>query len=179
MSDSPVQPDQTREAIEERLRAEFQEAKTAYDAATATYQGAVQRCDELERASQQGKMKLGSVATGPSITLALKEQHDAFKSVSRALKAFNDFVLYGELPDEPNGPKTKDSEVMTDAEFEDAYREALISLADTGRTVGQPIGSDGGRVCIVDGKPLSDCEVLELWWGKEITESIRRQRRHK
>ena len=37
----------------------------------------------------------------------------------------------------------------------------------------------GGRACIVDGKPLNDYEVLELWWGLEIVDQIRQQRRHK
>ena len=184
MSDFPVPPEQTRQAIEDRLMAEFQEAKTAYETATQQYQKAVRRCDELGRAAQE-KTMLGSVDGVLSVTQALKAQHEAFEHVSAALKAFNGFVLYGDIPDEPNGdsarrrPKTEDSDVMTDAEFEDAYREALVSLADVGRTVGQPLGFDGGRVCIVDGKPLSDYEVLELWWGKDITETIRRQRRRR
>jgi len=181
MSDSPNQRG-TRQAIEERLAQEFQDAKTAYDSATKQYQKTVRRCEDFRRLLQQKKQPFDS---GLSVTEALKAHRDAFENVSGALKAMNKFVLYGELPDERNGdsarawPKTEDSDVMTDAEFEDAYREALVSLADAGRNVVQPVGTDGDRVCVVDGKALRDYEVLELWWGKEITDTIRKQRRRK
>jgi hypothetical protein len=65
---------------------------------------------------------------------------------------------------------------MTDQEFEDAYREALVCLADVGHVVTAPIGTDGARVCIVDGRPLTDYEVLKLWWGQQIADQMRRER---
>lgn len=48
--------------------------------------------------------------------------------------------------------------------------------ADVGHVVKEPVGTDGTRVCIVDGKPLRDYEVLDLWWDKKITDQIRRER---
>jgi hypothetical protein len=59
MSDSPVQPEQTRQATEERLMAEFQKARTAYETATQQCQKTVRHCEELGRAAQQEKRCLG------------------------------------------------------------------------------------------------------------------------
>jgi hypothetical protein len=66
---------------------------------------------------------------------------------------------------------------VTDHEFEDAYREALVCLADVGHVVAGPIGTDGSRVCIVDGQALNDYAVLNLWWGKKIADQIRHERK--
>ena len=65
---------------------------------------------------------------------------------------------------------------MTDQEYEEIYHEALHCLGET-----SPIGfpfqqQDGTRVCEVDGRLLSDEQVIELWWGKEIAEQVRRER---
>jgi hypothetical protein len=65
---------------------------------------------------------------------------------------------------------------MTDEEFEDAYREALFCLDETGHSTQRPQTVDGQRTCMVDNRPLTDYQVLELWWGKDITEQIRRER---
>ena len=66
---------------------------------------------------------------------------------------------------------------MTDEEFEDAYREALLCLGEVGHRVAEPEIVNASRVCVVDGKPLNDYQVLNLFWGKEIVEEIRRSRR--
>jgi hypothetical protein len=65
---------------------------------------------------------------------------------------------------------------MTDEEFEDAYREALFGLDETGHSTQPPKTVDGQRTCMVDNRPLTDYQVLELWWGKDITEQIRHGR---
>lgn len=54
---------------------------------------------------------------------------------------------------------------ITDAEYEDAYAEALLCLADDGHAVGTPFyRGTGARYCIVDDRKLTDKDVLELWW---------------
>jgi len=65
---------------------------------------------------------------------------------------------------------------MTDEEYEDAYREALLCLSEI-TDVGQPFGRGGVRICSVDGCLLDDDQVLERWWGKRIAREIQRQRR--
>jgi hypothetical protein len=62
---------------------------------------------------------------------------------------------------------------LSATEYEDAYAEALLCLADDGHAVGVPQGtSNGTRYCYVDDQKLSDQGVLELWWGEEIPEEI-------
>ena len=70
MSDSPHM--QIREAIEEQLRQEFQEAKNVYDSATTQYQQAVRRCEELGRAAQLGKQRPASMDSGVTVSRAIK-----------------------------------------------------------------------------------------------------------
>ncbi len=66
---------------------------------------------------------------------------------------------------------------MTDDEYEDAYREALLSLGERTK-VGTPlIGPNGTRVCNIDGKPTEDREVFELLWGKRVASRIIREPR--
>jgi hypothetical protein len=65
---------------------------------------------------------------------------------------------------------------VTDEEYEDVYQEALLCLAENSN-VGFPFQQpDGARRCEVDGLLLNDSQVIELWWGKEIAEKIRRER---
>ena len=65
---------------------------------------------------------------------------------------------------------------LTVEEYEDVYREAVVCLREIA-DVGEPFRrSDGVRVCSVDGALLDDGEVLEKWWGKEVAQSIKRQR---
>ena len=66
---------------------------------------------------------------------------------------------------------------LTDAEYGDAYSEALLCLADEGHAVGTPfingfINGASGRRCMVDDCKLSDREVLELYWGEDIAGEI-------
>ena len=62
---------------------------------------------------------------------------------------------------------------LTDAEYEDTYTEALLCLADDGHAVGEPfINGTGARYCMVDGRKLTDREVLETWWKHDITSEI-------
>jgi hypothetical protein len=66
---------------------------------------------------------------------------------------------------------------LPDAEYEDAYAEALFCLADGGHAVGVPfIDGTATRHCYVDDRRLSDKGVLELWWGKDIARNILRGR---
>jgi hypothetical protein len=63
---------------------------------------------------------------------------------------------------------------MSDEEYEDVYREALLSLSEA-LSVGEPfIAGTGKRVCSVGGVLLEDQQVLERWWGEEIVQQIRR-----
>ena len=65
---------------------------------------------------------------------------------------------------------------MTDEEYEDIYREALHCLREN-LAIGFPFHQpDGSRVCEVDGHLLTDEEVIERWWGKEITDKVRAER---
>ena len=62
---------------------------------------------------------------------------------------------------------------LTDFEYEHAYSEALIRLADDGHDVGKPFRDGGGtRYSTVDGKKLMDEAVLKLGWGHDIAEVI-------
>ena len=62
---------------------------------------------------------------------------------------------------------------LTDTEYEDAYAEALLCLADDGYAVGEPfINGTGARYCMVDDRKLTDREVLELWWKTDIARKI-------
>jgi hypothetical protein len=62
---------------------------------------------------------------------------------------------------------------MTDLDYEDVYREAVLCLRQT-CAVGEPFWkADGSRVCEVCGQLLSDDEVLERWWGKSIAGLIK------
>ena len=66
---------------------------------------------------------------------------------------------------------------MTDEEYDDLYREALLCLGEIVE-VGSPFGRpDGIRVCSVDGVPLDDDQVLERWWGKSLARKIKSLRR--
>ena len=62
---------------------------------------------------------------------------------------------------------------LTDADYEDAYAEALLCLADDGHSVGTPfINGTGARYCIVDDRKLTDQQVLEMWWRADISRDI-------
>jgi hypothetical protein len=76
----------------------------------------------------------------------------------------------------PRSSKTRPMP-LSDAEYEEAYAEALFCLADGGHAVGVPcIDGTATRHCFVDDRRLSDKDVLELWWGKDITRKILRGR---
>jgi hypothetical protein len=61
---------------------------------------------------------------------------------------------------------------LTHEECEDAYREALLCLAEF-LSVREPfLSASGKRMCRVGGVPMEDEQVLLRWWGKEITELI-------
>jgi hypothetical protein len=65
---------------------------------------------------------------------------------------------------------------VTDEEFEDIYHEALHCLSENS-SIGFPFHrADGTRVCEVDGSLLPDDQVIELWWGKDIADQVRRER---
>jgi hypothetical protein len=65
---------------------------------------------------------------------------------------------------------------LTGEEYEDIYHEALHCLGENS-SVGFPFQRpDGRRVCEVDARLLLDDQVIELWWGKDIAEQVRRER---
>ena len=69
---------------------------------------------------------------------------------------------------------------LTDAEYEDAYAEALRCLADDGYAVGEPFmftNGIGARYCLLDDRKLTDRAVLEMWWKADIAREILRGRR--
>ena len=64
---------------------------------------------------------------------------------------------------------------LTDAEYEDAYAEALRCLAEEGYAVREPFmftNGTGARYCMMDDRELTDREVLELWWKANIARKI-------
>ena len=62
---------------------------------------------------------------------------------------------------------------LSDSDYEDAYAEALVCLADDGHSVSQPFfNSTGTRYCDVDGQKFDDEQVLQAWWQDEITQQI-------
>ena len=62
---------------------------------------------------------------------------------------------------------------LSDAEYDDAYTEALRCLADDGHAVGKPFVDDtGARYCMVDDRKFTDREVLERWWERDIAREI-------
>ena len=64
---------------------------------------------------------------------------------------------------------------LTDADYEDAYSEALLCLADEGHAVGTAFfNGTGARYCMVDDRKLTDREVLEMWWTRGIAREILR-----
>jgi hypothetical protein len=79
-----------RKTIEMRLKSELGEARQAYDLATDLY-GQALRTPES-----------GTTSVTFSFSYAIKAQHDAFERYCRALLAFNQFILYGELPKWPD-----------------------------------------------------------------------------
>ena len=62
--------------------------------------------------------------------------------------------------------------IVTDQDYEDAYREALKCLDQAGYSLDAPHCAGTQRVCVIDGIELSDNQVLELWWGEKIANEI-------
>jgi len=61
--------------------------------------------------------------------------------------------------------------------FEQAYYEARSVLHRRGKIVERPVyGSDGIRYCRVDGRPLTDRELLKDAWGEGLAEEILQER---
>lgn len=71
----------------------------------------------------------------------------------------------------PEDKRSYDSVIMTREEYEDAYFEALVCLREQVE-VGQPVIIRRGRMCWIDGAYLTDKEVLQRWWGKQIAAQI-------
>jgi len=63
--------------------------------------------------------------------------------------------------------------MLTNAEYEDAYAEALRCLKDDEHVVSEAfIDRTGAQYCIVDARKLTDEAALELWWEAEIAREI-------
>ena len=59
--------------------------------------------------------------------------------------------------------------------YEDLYRSAIYSLGTIrGGRVVREITRDGIRHISVDGVPMTDDQLFELAWGREMADHIRR-----
>jgi hypothetical protein len=66
---------------------------------------------------------------------------------------------------------------MKNDAFEQAYNEARAVLHRRAKMVEAPVfGSDGIRYCRVDGRPLTDRELLKDAWGEGLAEEIFHER---
>ena len=66
---------------------------------------------------------------------------------------------------------------MTDEEYEQKYQDALESLKQRGKELGEPYRTrDGVRLVHVDGYPSPDMIVLEWAWGVTVASEIMRER---
>jgi len=64
---------------------------------------------------------------------------------------------------------------MTDSEYEEAYREALLCI--WGAKIEEPqINADGERFCCVNEMALTDIQVFEFAWGPRIADQIKGER---
>lgn len=66
---------------------------------------------------------------------------------------------------------------MTNEDYEDLYREALLCIGQQGIFEPPFFQDDGIRMCKVNGALLGDQEVSERWWGKKIANHINSEHR--
>ncbi len=62
---------------------------------------------------------------------------------------------------------------MSREEYEERYAEALQTIRDVGKTVGEPYQThDGVRAVHIDGFPCRDELVFTETWGEELARDI-------
>ena len=101
---NPSNPDlPTKRQIETQLHTKLEAARIEYESASESYKSALRHCDE-HRLTHQGANGNGDLQprVEESVSKSVKAQHDAFEAYRRALDTFNKFILYGDLPDQPD-----------------------------------------------------------------------------
>ena len=61
---------------------------------------------------------------------------------------------------------------MTTEEYNRAYFEARDTLYRRGIAVGKPEITANGRLCMIDGSPLSDLSLFREAWGEPLAEEL-------
>ena len=61
---------------------------------------------------------------------------------------------------------------MTNEEYEDCYREAILLLQQKYESVGAPYQKDGQRVCQIETLVIDDHTVFLLAWGPKVAYQI-------
>jgi hypothetical protein len=94
-----TKPDFSKQAeIEERLTAELQAARLTYEFSTEYYKRAVKGSEKLDMDHPNGEHYFQATDGILSVTQATNSQRGAFENYLRALEAFDEFVMRGEVP---------------------------------------------------------------------------------
>jgi len=95
----PIRPGTSdRTAIEQSLTEELHGAKAAFDSANAQFKQVIENCKELRMKSDRTR-DLQPVEEHVSVKDSLRIHRDAIVKYHRALENFNNFILYGRLPE--------------------------------------------------------------------------------
>jgi hypothetical protein len=97
----------SKRQIETQLHAQLEASRIKYESASEAYKSALKDCDDVRLTHRDGNGNGNGNGTsqpkvGQSISEAVKAQHDAFEGYRRALDTFNKFILYGDLPEQPD-----------------------------------------------------------------------------
>jgi hypothetical protein len=89
-------------AIEERLREELQAAQVAFDSSTVQFKRIIKHCKKLRLRSNR---KHGFQPTEEHVTVkeSLLIHREAIVQYRQAFEKLNNFILYGQLPELPEG----------------------------------------------------------------------------
>lgn len=97
----------SKRQIETQLHTQLEASRIKYESASEAYKSALKDCDDVRLTHRDGNGNCNGNGTsqpkvGQSISEAVKAQHDAFEGYRRALDTFNKFILYGDLPEQPD-----------------------------------------------------------------------------
>ena len=97
----------TQRQIETQLHTQLEASRIKYESASEAYKSALKDCDDVRLTHRDGSGNGDGNGTsqrkvGQPVSEAIKTQHDAFEGYRRALDTFNKFILYGELPEQPD-----------------------------------------------------------------------------